>query len=66
MDKTIKQPSNENELNILLSLLDKTTYSGFRDSVAVLLLYKTGIRITTLGLLEEKHIDFNSQMLSLT
>jgi len=66
VDKTIKKPSEESELSILLSLLDKTTYSGFRDSVAVLLLYKTGIRITTLGLLEEKHIDFNNQMLVLT
>ena len=66
VNKTIKQPSEESDLSILLSLLDKTTYSGFRDSVAVLLLYKTGIRITTLGLLEEKHIDFNNQMLVLT
>ncbi|UED79294.1 site-specific integrase [Lysinibacillus sp. CD3-6] len=66
VDKSIKQPSNERELSILLSILDKATYSGFRDSVAVLLLYKTGIRITTLGLLEEKHIDFNNQALCLT
>lgn len=66
VDKTIKKPTEENELSILLSLLDKTTYSGFRDSVAVLLLYKTGIRITTLGLIEEKHIDFNNQMLVVT
>ena len=66
IDKTVKKPTEENELSILLSLLDKTTYSGFRDSVAVLLLYKTGIRITTLGLLEEKHIDFSNQMLVLT
>ena len=46
VDKTIKKPSEESELSILLSLLDKTTYSGFRDSVAILLLYKTGIRNT--------------------
>ncbi|MFJ8512437.1 tyrosine-type recombinase/integrase [Lysinibacillus xylanilyticus] len=66
VDKTIKKPSEESELSILLSLLDKTTYAGFRDSVAVLLLYKTGIRIKTLGLLEEKHLDFNNQTLVLT
>lgn len=66
VNRTIKKPSEESDLSILLSLLDKTTYSGFRDSVAVLLLYKTGIRITTLGLLEEKHIDFNNQVLYLT
>lgn len=66
VDKTIKKPSEESELRILLSLLDKTTYAGFRDSVAILLIYKTGIRITTLGLLEEKHIDFTNKVLSLT
>lgn len=66
IDKKVKQPANENDLTILLSLIDTSTFTGFRDSVAILLLYKTGIRINTLGLLEEKHIDFTTNTLVLT
>lgn len=66
IDKKIKKPANENDLAILLSLLDTSTFVGFRDSVAILVLYKTGIRINTLGLLEEKHVDFTTNTLVLT
>lgn len=50
----LMEAADDKEIGTLLSLLDKTKYSGFRDSVAILLMYKTGIRIKTLGLLEEK------------
>lgn len=42
-------------------MLDKSTFSGFRDSIAILLLYKTGM----FSLLREKNIDFESKTLIL-
>ncbi len=42
-------------------MLDKSTFSGFRDSIAILLLYKTGM----FSLLREKIIDFESKTLIL-
>lgn len=62
VDKKVKNGANENDLNILLTLLDTSTYIGFRDTVAILLLYRCGIRSSTLGLLEEKHIDFTTNI----
>ncbi|TWI57052.1 hypothetical protein IQ10_01754 [Halalkalibacter nanhaiisediminis] len=49
VDKKIKTGAKENDLNVLLSLLDTTTFIGLRDAVAILTFYKTGIRINTLG-----------------
>jgi len=46
-------------------LLDKSTFSGFRYSIAILLLYKTGIRIKSLGFSREKNIEFESKVLIL-
>lgn len=66
VDKKVKEAANENDLNILLSLLDTSKYVGFRDTVAILLLYRCGIRIHTLALLEERHIDFNTNTLVLS
>lgn len=66
VDKKLKEAANEKDLNILLSLLDTSTFVGFRDTVAILVLYRTGIRITTLALLEERHLDFATNTLTLT
>jgi len=66
VDTKIKLPANEKQLSILLSLLDMTNFIQFRDAVAVLTIYKTGIRMNTLIQLEEKHIDFNTNSLLLT
>ncbi|MGM9944760.1 MAG: site-specific integrase [Lysinibacillus sp.] len=49
VDKKIKTGARENDLNVLLSLLDTSTFIGLRDAVAILTLYKTGVRINTLG-----------------
>ncbi|WP_083998411.1 tyrosine-type recombinase/integrase [Caryophanon tenue] len=65
VNSDLLEASTENDVAILLSLLDKSTYSGFRDSVAIMLMYKCGIRIKTLGLLEIKHIDFENKLLRL-
>lgn len=66
VDKKVKEAANENNLNILLSLLDTSKFVGFRDTVAILVLYRTGIRINTLALLEERHIDFKTNTLVLS
>lgn len=65
VDKKVKTGANENDLNILLSLLDTSTFIGLRDAVAILTLYKTGVRINTLGQIREKHINFNDKSLNL-
>ncbi len=66
VDTKIKLPADEKQLSILLSLLDMTDFIQFRDAVAVLTIYKTGIRMNTLIQLEEKHIDFKTNSLLLT
>ena len=44
IDKEVKKSAKANDVDILLSLLDKNTFIGFRDTVAILTLYRTGIR----------------------
>lgn len=65
-DEQIKPPADEQQLAILLSLLDMSNFIQFRDAVAILTMYKTGIRVATLIQLEEKHIDFETNTLNLT
>lgn len=65
VNTTVKEAATEQELTLLLSLLDKSSYSGLRDSIAILLLYKSGIRIKTLGALREQNIDFDNMLLKL-
>lgn len=66
VDKQIKPPANKNNLAILLSLLDMSNFIQFRDAVAILTIYKCGLRMSTLMQLEEKHIDFENKLLLLT
>lgn len=65
VDKKVKSGANEKDVQLLISLLDLNTFIGLRDAVAILTMYKTGIRINTLGKLEEKHIDFDEKTLVL-
>lgn len=64
--RKLQPPAQENELEILLSLIDTSKWIGFRDVCVLLLLYKTGIRINTLVSLKEKHIDFDNKELALS
>lgn len=66
VDTKIKMPASKNNLAVLLSLLDMSNFIHFRDAVAILTIYKTGIRMSTLVQLEEKHIDLNTNTLLLT
>ena len=54
--KKVKATASEKNL-ILLSLLDTSTFVGCKDATANLVLYWTGIRVHTLALLEERHIN---------
>lgn len=65
VDKKIKPEAAIHDIELLLSLIDRSNFIGFRDSVAILLMYKTGIRIRTLGELRESHIDFENMTLNL-
>lgn len=65
VDKNVKKGSASRDIELLLSLLDLNSFVGLRDAVAVITLHKTGIRINTLGQLEEKHIDFENLILNL-
>lgn len=65
VDKEVKKGAKESDIDFLLQLIDKTTFIGFRDAVAIQLMYKTGIRIRTLGELRERHIDFENLYLNL-
>lgn len=65
VDKKVKPEAAIHDIELLLSLIDRSNFIGFRDSVAILLMYKTGIRIRTLGELRESHIDFENMTLNL-
>ncbi|KZZ85892.1 tyrosine-type recombinase/integrase [Bacillus sp. SJS] len=65
VDQKVKEGATEREVNILLSLLDLGSFIQLRDAVAVLVMFKTGIRINTLNQLEERHIDLNNNVLNL-
>lgn len=65
IDKEVKKGAKESDIDHLLRLIDQSTFIGFRDAAAVKLMYKTGIRIRTLGELTERHIDFENMYLNL-
>lgn len=65
VDKSVKGAAKESDVEVLLSLIDRSTFVGFRDTCAILLMYKTGLRITTVGELRERHIDFRTNTIDL-
>ncbi len=65
IDKEVKKGARQSDIEKLLQLIDQTTFIGFRDAAAIKLMYKTGIRIRTLGELRERHIDFENFCLNL-
>lgn len=65
IDKQIKKGTKANDIEKLVELIDQNTFIGFRDTVAILTMYKTGIRIQTLGELKERHIDYENLSLNL-
>lgn len=64
-DKVVKKGAKESDIDRLLRLIDQTTFIGFRAACAIKLMYKSDIRIRTLGELRERHIDFENMCLNL-
>ncbi|WP_243881155.1 tyrosine-type recombinase/integrase [Rummeliibacillus suwonensis] len=65
IDKKVKKGTTEEEIMKLIEIIDQSSFIDYRDTVAVLTMYKTGIRIRTLGELQEHHIDFDKMCLNL-
>jgi site-specific recombinase XerC len=65
VDQKVKKGATEDDVSVLLSLLDLGNFIHLKDVAAVLVMFKTGIRINTLVQLEERHIEYNSKMLNL-
>ena len=66
VDKTVKKPVSENDVMSLLSVLDFSRFTELRDATAILLMYKTGIRLATMSNLKEEHVDLQNKMLVLS
>ncbi|WP_411809893.1 tyrosine-type recombinase/integrase [Bacillus licheniformis] len=66
VDNKVKEGATDQEIKILLSLLDLTDFVQLRDATALLLMYKTGMRVGTLANLKEEHVDFNGELLRLS
>lgn len=65
IDEPTKKASKDDDIQVLLDSLDLTSFFDLRDAVAVMLIYKTGIRNSTMAQLREEHIDFNRLVLNL-
>ncbi|WP_233548054.1 site-specific integrase [Rummeliibacillus sp. POC4] len=65
VDQKIKEGATDDDVNMLLSVLDFNNFLDLRNGTAVLLMYKTGIRIATLSKLEERHVDLENKLLNL-
>ncbi|WP_332629168.1 tyrosine-type recombinase/integrase [Halalkalibacter flavus] len=63
VDSPVKPGATERDIMLLLSLLDLSDFVQLRDATAVLLLYQTGIRISTLAQLESHHVDLETNTL---
>ena len=65
IDADVKEGATEADVATLLSLIDKSTFVGLRNAAAILLMYRTGVRISTLGKLRKGHVIIDSRELSL-
>lgn len=65
VDNPVKEGATDREIKILLSMLDLTDFVQLRDAAAILLMYQTGIRVGTLARLENKHVNFESNLLKI-
>lgn len=65
VDNKVKEGTKDRDINILLSLLDINDFVQLRTAVSAMLGYRCGLRMRSLALLEEKHIDFERKLLVL-
>lgn len=65
VDNNVKEGATDREMKVLLSVLDLSDFVQLRDATAALLMYKTGLRINTIVHLENRHIDFDNELLKI-
>ncbi|MFJ8088773.1 tyrosine-type recombinase/integrase [Lysinibacillus sp. NPDC095746] len=65
VDTEIKVGATDEDVNLLLSVLDYTKFIDLRNSVAILLMYRCGLRIGTIARMKERHVDFINKRLHL-
>ncbi|MCR6111545.1 tyrosine-type recombinase/integrase [Bacillus sp. A301a_S52] len=65
VDMPVKRGVTEREINVLLTMLDLTRFLELRDATAILTMYQTGIRISTLAQLRESHVDVAAGVLKI-
>ncbi|MGX7197647.1 tyrosine-type recombinase/integrase [Enterococcus olivae] len=66
VDTKVKPAATDDDIRILLSVLDLSNWHQLRDATAILLMYRTGIRLATLSSLKEEHVDYSSKQLLLS
>lgn len=66
VDKVVKPCATIEDVEKLIHTLDLTNWFELRDAVAILLMFKTGIRLATMSQLREYHIDLDNHFLNLT
>lgn len=65
VDTAIKEGATDDEVNLLLSVLDYSKFLDLRNACAILLMYRAGLRIGTISLMRERHVDFENMQLKL-
>lgn len=65
VDSPIKEGTTEQDINTLLGLLELNDFFQLRDATAILLMYRTGIRIGTLSKLTEKQVNIAEKILKI-
>jgi site-specific recombinase XerD len=63
VDSPIKEGATERDIKLLLSMLDLSDFVQLRDATAILMLFQTGIRLSTISQLEERHVDIDAGIL---
>ncbi|NIK11150.1 tyrosine-type recombinase/integrase [Alkalibacillus almallahensis] len=65
VDTPIKKGTAENDIHVLLRMLDLSDFVQLRDAAAVMVMYRTGIRLRTLCQLKESHVDLTHNQLEI-
>ncbi|WP_160910466.1 tyrosine-type recombinase/integrase [Halobacillus litoralis] len=63
-EDTLKIMSDE-QIAAILNAIDKRSYTGFRDYVAIALMIDTGMRISEVGSLTKEQVDFEQRYIHL-
>ncbi|MBC1331028.1 tyrosine-type recombinase/integrase [Listeria booriae] len=65
VDKQIKRGTTDEQIAQVLSVIDMSTFVGLRDAVAVVMLYRTGLRVGSLVSVLESDIDSTANTITL-